>query len=139
MTTASSASADAIRAKLDDRYGRSRGRAPRWAIALGLVAVGAAIGWFAWMTVAGSLESVDADTTGFEVIDDRVVNLRFQVTAPVGREVACVLEAQDEDHGIVGWRVLVIPPSTEHTRGFVETIPTTAGATTGLINSCWVT
>ena len=139
MTTAPPASDAAIRAKLDDRYGRRGGRAPRWVIILGLVVVVAIIGGFGWMTVANSLESVDADTTGFTVVDDRTVSLSFQVTAPTNREVACILEAQDEQHGIVGWRVLVIPPSSEHTRAFVETIPTTAGATTGLINACWVT
>lgn len=139
MTTALPTSDDAIRAKLDDRYGRRRARAPRWVIGLGLVIVVAVIGWFGWMTVASSLESVDADTTGFTVVDDGSVSLSFQVTAPLDREVACILEAQDEEHGIVGWRVLVIPPSSDHTRAFVETIPTTAAATTGLINSCWVT
>lgn len=139
MTTAPPVSDDAIRAKLDDRYGRGRGRAPRWLIVLGLVIVVVAVGWFGWMTVASSLESVDADTTGFVVVDDRTVSLSFQVTAPIDREAACILEAQDEEHGIVGWRVIVIPPSSAHTRAFVETIPTTAGATTGLINSCWVT
>lgn len=139
MTTAPPTSDEAIRAKLDDRYGKRRGRTPRWVIIVGLVVVVAIIGWFGWATVATSLESVDADTTGFTVVDERTVSLSFQITAPVDREVACILEAQDEQHGIVGWRVLVIPPSDEHTRAFVETIPTTAGATTGLINSCWVT
>lgn len=139
MTTALPTSDDAIRARLDDRYGRRRGGPSRWVIVLGLAIVVAVIGWFGWMTVATSLESVDADTTGFAVVDDGTVSLSFQITAPLEREVACILEAQDEEHGIVGWRVLVIPPSSEHTRAFVETIPTTAAATTGLINSCWVT
>ena len=139
MTTAPPAADDAIRARLDDRYGRRRGGPSRWVIVLGLAIVVAVIGWFGWMTVATSLESVDADTTGFAVVDDGTVSLSFQITAPLEREVACILEAQDEEHGIVGWRGLVIPPSSEHTRAFVETIPTTAAATTGLINSCWVT
>ena len=139
MTTALPAADDAIRARLDDRYGRRRGGPSRWVIVLGLAIVVAVIGWFGWMTVATSLESVDADTTGFAVVDDGTVSLSFQITAPLEREVACILEAQDEEHGIVGWRVLVIPPSSEHTCAFVETIPTTAAATTGLINSCWVT
>lgn len=139
MTTAPPTSDDAIRAKLNDRYGRRRARAPRWVVILGIVVAVAIIGWFGWMTVANSLESVDADATGFTVVDDRTVSLSFQITAPLDREVACILEAQDEEHGIVGWRVLVIPPSSEHTRAFAETIPTTAAATTGLINSCWVT
>lgn len=96
------------------------------------------VGWFGWMTVANALESVDSDTTGFQVVDEHVVNLSFQVTAPVDREVACALEAQDEQHGIVGWKIVILPPSAEHTRAFTQTIPTVAEATTGLINACWV-
>ncbi|MBD3752585.1 MAG: DUF4307 domain-containing protein, partial [Micrococcales bacterium] len=93
MTTAPPTSDDAIRAKLDDRYGRRRARAPRWVVILGIVVAVAIIGWFGWMTVASSLESVDADATGFTVVDDRTVSLSFQITAPLDREVACILEA----------------------------------------------
>ena len=57
MTTAPPAADDAIRARLDDRYGRRRGGPSRWVIVLGLAIVVAVIGWFGWMTVATSLES----------------------------------------------------------------------------------
>ena len=63
----------------------------------------------------------------------------FQVSAPVGRSIACALEAQDEEHGVVAWRVVEYPGSDLHVRAFHETLPTTSGATTGLVNSCWVT
>ena len=124
---------------LDERYGRTRSPRSRWVIAV-VAAVGAlVVGLFVWMTVANALDTVDADAAGFEVIDEHSVVLSFQFTAPVGRSVACVIEAQDEEHGVVGWRVVELPPSQEHTRAFRETIPTTAVATTGFVNSCWVT
>ncbi len=97
------------------------------------------IAFFVWMTVSSSLDAVDADTTGFEIVDEHSVVLSFQFTAPVGRAVACAIEAQDEEHGVVGWRVVELPPSDDHTQAFRETIPTTAEATTGFVNSCWVT
>ncbi len=124
---------------LDDRYGRRRSPGRRWLVLAGILAAIAAVGWFGWTTVQSSLGSVDADTTSFEVIDEHTVMLGFQITAPAGRSVACAIEAQDEDHGIVGWRVVEIPASPQHARAFREAIPTTAEATTGFVNSCWVT
>ncbi len=123
---------------LDERYGRTRSTGRRWVIGA-FAALGAiVVGLFVWMTVANSLDAVDVDTTGFEVVDEHSVVLSFQFTAPVGRAVACAIEAQDEEHGVVGWRVVELPPSEEHVRAFRETIPTTAAATTGFVNSCWV-
>jgi hypothetical protein len=123
---------------LDERYGRTRRRGSRWvvivAVALGAVAIGA----FAWLTVSNSINSVDVDTTGFQVVDGRTVTLEFQVSAPAGSSIACTLEAQDAEHGVVGWKVVEIPASETHARAFRETIPTVAEATTGFVNSCSV-
>lgn len=124
---------------LDERYGRTRSPRRRWAIGAALALGAVVVGLFVWTTVVNSMDSVDVDTTGFEVVDEHSVVLSFQFTAPVGRSVACALEAQDEDHGVVGWRVVELPPSDEHAQAFRESIPTTATATTGFVNSCWVT
>lgn len=124
---------------LDERYGRASTPRRKWTIGL-IVAAGVLIaGLFAWMTISNALDDVSADATGFTVEDARTVTISFQVTAPVGRSVACVLEAQDEDHGVVGWKIVELPASETHARAFRETIPTTAEATTGLVNACWVT
>src|SRR5688572_21764560 len=124
---------------LDERYGRGRSASRRWVIFAGLAAAVIAVGLFAWMTVANSVNSVSAETTGFEVTSGHEVSLRFQVSAPAGRSIACALEAQDEQHGVVGWRVVEYPASDMHVRAFRESVPTTAEATTGLVNACWVT
>jgi len=123
---------------LDERYGRRRSPARRWLIAIGVVLALAGIGYVGWTTVHGSISSVDADTTAFEVVDEHSVVLGFQISAPPGQDVACAIEAQDVEHGVVGWRVVEIPASDLHARAFRETIPTTALATTGFVNSCWV-
>jgi hypothetical protein len=124
---------------LDERYGRTSSPRRRWTIGI-LAGIGAILaGLFAWMTVASTMDDVGIDTTGFTVDDARTVTLSFQITAPVGRSVACAIEAQDEDHGIVGWRIVEFPGSELSARAFREPIPTTAEATTGLVNACWVT
>jgi hypothetical protein len=124
---------------LDDRYGRRTSRRRRligWSI-VAIVALGA-VAALGWSTIARSLDAVDAAGTGFVVDDEHSVSISFQLSAPRERAVACALEALDEEHGVVGWRIVRYPASAEHTRAFTEGIPTVALATTGLVNSCWV-
>jgi hypothetical protein len=126
-------------AVLDDRYGRTRSprrRIVQWSI-VGVVAVGLTVA-LGWVTVSNTLGSVSTTDTGFTVADAEHVTISFQISAPVGQPVACALEAQDEDHGTVGWRVVEYPASPDHTQAFSEEIPTVALATTGFVNSCWV-
>lgn len=124
---------------LDDRYGRRTSRRRRiiwWSVVAALaIAATAALGW---STIARSLNAVDVTGTGYNVADAHTVSVSFQITAPLGRDVACALEAQDEEHGVVGWRIVQYPASDQPTRAFTETLPTVALATTGLVNSCWV-
>ena len=124
---------------LDQRYGRARAGSRRRGLIAFAVVAAVAVGLFAWMTFANSADAATAETTGFEVVDGHSVSLRFQVSAPIGRSIACAIEAQDEQHGIVGWRVVEYPGSDLHVRAFHETLPTIGAATTGLVNSCWVT
>ncbi|MET0780761.1 MAG: DUF4307 domain-containing protein [Microbacterium sp.] len=124
---------------LDERYGRTSSPRRRWTIGIAVAIAAIVVGLFAWMTVSSSLDDVDVDTTGFSVEDTHTVTLAFQITAPPGRSVACALEAQDEEHGIVGWKIVEYPASDLRERAFRETIPTTAEATTGLAGECWVT
>lgn len=125
--------------ELDDRYGRARGsRGRSWAwIGVGAVAV-AAVGYLGWTTVAQTTDAVDIDVTGFHLVDEHRVTVDFQVTLRQGEPVTCIIEAQDTEHGIVGWRVVEYPADPAHTRRFSETVPTTAEATTGLVPSCWI-
>lgn len=126
-----------LRAELDDRYGRGR-RGRRWGwVAFGAV-VAVVVGYLGWVTVAQSIDSVDVNNTALHLDGERAVTIEFQVTLRRGAAVTCAIEAQDTEHGIVGWRVIEYPASEAHTRHFVETIPTVAEATTGLATSCWI-
>ncbi|WP_336501128.1 DUF4307 domain-containing protein [Microbacterium paraoxydans] len=122
--------------QLDERYGRTRRRRWPWflagAVALLLLAA------LAWSTVSQSMSSVDADDLGFELVDEHAVDVRFQVTGVQGKDVVCVLEALDEEFGVVGWKIVEIPAGDAHSLTRAERIPTVAEATTGLVNTCWV-
>nr|BFF12036.1 hypothetical protein GCM10025699_33390 [Microbacterium flavescens] len=69
---------------LDERYGRTRSPARRWIIGVAIAVAAAVVALFGWFTVSGSLDAVDVDTTGFEVVDEHSVTVSFQVTAPRG-------------------------------------------------------
>ncbi len=123
-------------AQLDERYGRGpRRRLPM--IVGGAIAV-AAIAVFGWWTVQGSADAVDVTDRGFDLTDAHTVTVSFQISAPADRPVHCILEAQDEEFGIVGFKVIEYAPSAQRARAFTERIPVVGEATTGLVNSCWV-
>lgn len=124
---------------LDDRYGRRRsGASRRWLWAVGAAALVAAVALVAWMSFANPTDAVDAEASGFTIHGARTMSLTYQVTAPAGADVACVLEADDTQHGVVGWRVVRFTTPSAHTQLRTQTIPTVAEATTGLVNTCWV-
>lgn len=123
---------------LDERYGRTP-PARRRAYLIVAIVIGAllaaAVGW---SVVLNAMDDVDADATGFAINDAHSVTVRFQVTTAPGRDVTCAVEAQDVEHGVVGWKVVDLEAGSSPTREFEVTIPTTAEATTGFVNSCWV-
>ncbi|MBO0979252.1 DUF4307 domain-containing protein [Microbacterium sp. SD291] len=122
--------------ELDERYGRTRRRRGPWVITIAAAVL--VVGAFSWMTVAGQMNSVDADDLGFELVDEHTVDVRFQVTGVQGKNVVCVIEALDEEFGVVGWKVVEIPPGDSHSQALSTTVPTVSEATTGLVNTCWV-
>lgn len=123
---------------LDERYGRRGGRrSTRFWVVFAAVGVTIAVAIAAWFAFSSGT-TTEASTTGFEIVDEHTVTVSFQVSAPAGRSVACVLEAQDEEHGVVGWKVVEYPATDDHTQAFQESIPITAAATTGFVNNCWV-
>jgi len=127
-------------AMLDERYGRTRARVSRRrsSIIAGTV-IAVVVAAIAWMSFGNTSTSVDATATAYQVVDASSTTVTFRLTAPVGARVACVLEADDTDHGIVGWRVIEYPASGSGAgRTLTEAIPTVGRATTGLVNSCWV-
>ncbi|GAA4767850.1 DUF4307 domain-containing protein [Microbacterium gilvum] len=127
-----------IQQRLDDRYGRTRRGSTRVAWIVGGVIAAAVLAWFAWSTMAEAAGSVDYDDTGFAVHGDHEVEVTFQVTSASDAPVVCALEALDEEFGVVGWRIVELPPAQAVSASYTETVPTVAEATTGIVKSCWI-
>jgi len=122
--------------ELDERYGRTRrGRTP-WII--GIIIAVIVVVLAGWMTIMQSMNSITADDLGFEVVDEHEVTVRFQISSAQGKDVACAVQALDEEFGVVGWKIVEIPAVESHQQQFATTVPTVSEATTGLVNACWV-
>lgn len=134
MTNTASDAANRVR--LDARYGRRS--VPRWVWVVAGAAVAAIFVWFAWGTITNENSAVRVDDLGYQIVDDHTAEVSFQVSAPADRQVACTLEALDEQHGVVGWKTELLPASPERIRGFRATIPTLAHATTAIADECWI-
>lgn len=122
--------------ELDQRYGRARSKRTPWIIG-GVIALIIVIA-FSWMTVSQSINTVDADDLGFEVVDEHSVTVNFQIAGKQGTDVVCAVEALDEEFGVVGWKIVEIPAADGHIQQLSATVPTVTLATTGLVNACWV-
>ncbi len=125
--------------RLDDRYGRRSSASGRRVIILVAAIATVCVAVFGWWVVTDPNNGVRADGTSFEVRDEHQVTVTFQLTAPLGRDVACAIEALDEEYGVVGWRIVEYAAADTPIRAFTEVVPTLDTATTGLVNSCWVT
>jgi len=127
---------------LDARYGRSPQTARRNRV-IGFVTAGVfAIVFGAWLLWAGLLQTpaqLEVRDTGFLIRDDSAISVRWDVSTDPGNEVTCAVQALNSSFGIVGWRVVELPPSDQRTRVLTETLRTSELAVTGLIYRCWLT
>jgi hypothetical protein len=127
---------------IDERYGRTPGaaRRTRWfAIGAAILFTFVFVAWLVWGGLGGVPAQFEANDIGHEIVDDRVVSVRWSFTVEAGTPARCAVQALNSSFGIVGWKVVDIPASQSITREFTETVLTTERAVTGLIYRCWLT
>lgn len=133
---------DATRIALAQRYGRNPRNRRRDLIALvatlGVLAA-LVIGWAVWSGVGGVHSQVQTADQGSQVVGDRVLQVRWTLTAPIDRSAACTVKAVADDLTVVGWQVVHIPPAAQTTRTFTVRVRLARPATSGLIDTCWLT
>ncbi|MBC7725790.1 MAG: DUF4307 domain-containing protein [Burkholderiaceae bacterium] len=133
---------DVLDPGIDERYGRtpSRRRATQrfaWVAAIGFAVV--LVAWVVWGGLDNTSSGVDAVDTQHSVIDSHSVSVGWQITMAAGQSAKCAIQAQNEAHSIVGWRIVDVPPSDQRTRAFSAVVSTAELAVTGLIYRCWLT
>lgn len=128
-------------ADLETRYGRGRDTTRRTrtiAIVAGAVGLVVVIAWVVWGGLLGPDASLESRDIGYEIVDDGLVRVKFEVTADAGSDVGCAVQALNESFTVVGWKVVALPASNQRTRSFTEDVRTTELAVSGLIYRCWL-
>jgi hypothetical protein len=89
-----------------------------------------------WLGLAASAGRVTWQDTGYRVVDDRTVEVEFDVHRPAGRAVTCVVRALDQGFATVGTVEDRIPASEERAVHRRVTVRTTTRAVTGVVRDC---
>lgn len=127
---------------LDERYGRTRSNRRRTRLVVIVSAVAFVLVfalWLIWGGLLGAPAQYDAQDTGHTVISDREVSVTWQFTVEPGTDARCAVQALNSTFGIVGWKIVDVPASSERLRKLTERVVTTERAVTGLVYRCWLT
>lgn len=129
-------------AALDARYGRTPRRKVRDRIVLitgGILVAAVFTAWVVWAGLDDAQGNIGAQDVAHSILDDSSVSITWQVSVAEGTAVSCALQAQNEAHAIVGWKIVDIPASENFNNRYREVIRTSQRAVTGLIYRCWLT
>jgi hypothetical protein len=91
-----------------------------------------------WFGLASTVGKPSWTDMGYRVIDDRAVDVTYQVSRPRGRDVTCAIRALDKGFATVGLVEVHIPGSDAATVQRTTRVRTTSRAVTGLVRSCAV-
>jgi hypothetical protein len=128
----------ATQARPAGRYGPAPSRRRRLlGGALVAVVVAGALAWFAWAAVRGTPKA-SAVTVGYRVVDNRTVQITFDVTKPEKSTATCTVEALDTGFGVVGTAQVATGAADTGVVRRVATIRTTNEATTAQVTTCTV-
>jgi hypothetical protein len=127
---------------IDDRYGRGKStrRRNRWILVGGAIALAAIlVGWTVWAGLDQNSGNLDSEDIGQTIINNRTVNISYQVSMPTGSTASCALQVQNEAHAIVGWKIVKIPASKQFTNTYQSIVKSSELGVSGLIYQCWLT
>ncbi len=125
---------------LDSRYGRTSRKGTVVGIVIAAaVLVGLALWWFFWANpVSTTGTALDVENIGFQILSDSQAQATVQVAVDPGTPVQCAVEAQDESFGVVGWKVVDLPASSQPIQTFTTTLLTTQASVSASAETCWV-
>lgn len=139
-STAATSSATTA-ANLDDRYGRTPGRARRGRF-VGIVgAVAVALTFAVWVIWAGpgqTSHGLDTDDIGYQVLSSHQTVVHTQLSVDPGTVAKCAVQVLDKSYTIVGWKEIRLPASDQRSRSITTSVQTVSRGVTGLIHDCWV-
>jgi hypothetical protein len=140
MQTLDPARAD-LASRLDSRYGRRPGRTRRSRL-IALVAGGAVAlvvaAWVVLVAFDGDSAELEVSHYGFTVAGDDAVRVQYTINVTGGTDVACAVQALNENRAVVGWKVVDLPAVDTFTQTYATSLVTSERAVTGSAYRCWV-
>ena len=127
--------------RLDERYGRTAGaerRTRRLMVMAGVAFSIVCTAWVVWGGLSGTAAELETRDLGYSNVTDTSIDVRWEVSTNPGTEVSCAIQALNASFGIVGWRIVELPASTERTRVQTVTLRTAELPVTGLPYRCWL-
>ncbi|SDP36418.1 protein of unknown function [Pedococcus dokdonensis] len=107
----------------------------RWWV-IGTIGCAIGVALAVWLGLANSLGRVTWTDTDYKVVDDRSVQVGFDVHRDPGQAVTCTVEAQDAAHGVVGVIQVAVPAGTERSVHQQVSVRTASRAVGGSVRSC---
>lgn len=133
MTTPSSGhDPDLIRA----RYGRVPRSSSKALIITGVVVSLVALALMIWIGIGLAKPQATSRIISFNVVDEGLTTLHFEVSKPAGSTAECVLEALSTGYAQVGVKTVTIGPAETDSVPLFEEIRTSEIATTALVDHC---
>ncbi|HEU0257081.1 MAG TPA: DUF4307 domain-containing protein [Microbacteriaceae bacterium] len=129
--------------EVQTRYGRVRKHRISEGWLIGGFAALAVIIFFVWAIAVNGIGSTSStlgsNVTGTSITHHGMsVTVRYTVSVTPGTAYSCAVEADSEDHAIVGWKVVSFPATSAQQTAHEQTIRTVQPAVAGLISDCWV-
>jgi hypothetical protein len=127
---------------LNARYGRTVNRRRRnliIAIGFGAIVVIVFALWTIWGGLDTATASIDTEPIGNIRISSNQMEVKWEMSEAPGTKAKCAIQALDENFGIVGWKIITVPPSSYGTRNLSTIVRTAQPAVSGLIYLCWPT
>lgn len=98
------------------------------------IAICLGIAWTAW--VAFDDPEISADVYAYDVVSDSRTVVTLEVRRPEPIAVVCTVQAQSEDHSVVGERTIELAASEESTERLEIDIQTQRRAVTAILREC---
>jgi hypothetical protein len=126
---------------LAERYGRTKQRSRRTLVVAIAFAAAIAVVFGAWAIWAGLFQptaAVEYQDVGNSAVSADQIQVRWQLSVDTGKATKCAVQALDANFGIVGWKIVSLPPAEKRSRTFTTVVRTAQPAVSGLIYQCWL-
>jgi Domain of unknown function (DUF4307) len=127
---------------LNARYGRTVNRRRRnliIAVGFGAAIVVVFTAWAVWGGLFVPGASIDTEPVGNSRVSATQILVRWEISENPGTHAKCAVQALDQNFGIVGWKIITVPPSSQSSRTLSTVVRTAQPAFSGLIYLCWPT